>query len=64
MLFRLAARLRDLLGGVPAFRPIYRRLPSKGRCKACHAPFHGFFSIPFRIVSIRPSRKNPRLCTM
>jgi len=64
MLFRFAAYLRGLLGGVPAFRPIYRIFPSKGRCKACSAPFHGIFSIPFRMVSIRPSRKNPRLCTM
>lgn len=63
-MFRLLAAVRQLLGGVPAFRPIYRRLPSRERCKACLAPFHGLFSFPFRMVGIRPSRKNPHLCTM
>ncbi len=56
--------IRDLLGGVEGMRPIHRLLPSDDRCKACLAPFKGIFSIPFRIVQIRPSRKNPHLCTM
>jgi adenylate cyclase len=61
---RLVVALRELLGGVPAFRPIYRRLPSRERCKVCLAPFQGLVSLPFRMVGIRPSRKNPHICTL
>lgn len=55
---------RQLLGEAKGFRRAYRLLPSIRRCKECLAPFHGVFSIPFRMVGIRPSRKNPNLCTM
>lgn len=56
--------VRRALGGAPGFRPIYRHLPSEGRCKECWAPFEGIFAIPFRLVQIVRSRKNPNLCTM
>lgn len=56
--------IRRLLGGAPGFRPLYRHLPSAARCKECWAPFDGAFSIPFRLVQIIRSRKNPTLCTM
>jgi hypothetical protein len=39
-------------------------LPSTRRCKECLVPFLGLFSVPFRLVQIRPSRKNPNLCTL
>ena len=29
----------------------------------CLVPFEGVFSVPFRIVQLRPSRKNPNMCT-
>ena len=56
--------LRSLLGEARGLRPVYRRLPSARRCKECFAPFQGLFSVPFQIAWIRPSRKNPNLCTM
>jgi adenylate cyclase len=57
-------RLRRFLGGAKIARTIYRRLPSAKRCKECLVPFVGLFSVPFRFVQIRPSRKNPNLCTL
>ena len=57
-------RVRKLLGDAPGFRHFYRHLPSERRCKACLLPFHGIFSAPFRFVQLRPSRKNPNLCTL
>lgn len=58
------APIRRVMGGSPGFRPIYRHLPSDHRCKECWAPFDGVFALPFRIVQIVRSRKNPNLCTM
>ena len=60
----LLARFRRPIGGAPGTRRLWRRLPSAKRCKEWFAPFQGVFSIPLRIVQIRPSRKNPNLCTM
>ena len=56
--------LRRLLGEAPGLRPIYRLKLSKRRCKQCFVPFQGLFAVPFHIMWIRPSRKNPNLCTM
>ena len=39
-------------------------MPSLRRCKECLVPFHGVFAISFRMVGIRPSWKNPNLCTI
>jgi ribosomal protein L34E len=55
---------RQRLGGAKVVRRVYRRLPSGKRCKECLIPFLGVFSVPFRLVNIRPSRKNPHLCTL
>ena len=44
-------------------RRILRWLPSVMRCKVCWLPFQGPFSVPFKIVQMRPSRKNPSMCT-
>ena len=60
--FFIATRQR--LGGARVARRVYRRLPSRQRCKECLVPFLGMFSVPFRLVNIRPSRKNPNLCTL
>lgn len=60
--FFIAARQR--LGGARVVRRAYRHLPSRQRCKECLVPFLGAFSVPFRLVNIRPSRKNPNLCTL
>jgi adenylate cyclase len=57
-------RARQLLGGAKLARRVYRRLPSAKRCKECLVPFLGPFSIPFSLLQIRPSRKNPNLCTL
>jgi hypothetical protein len=57
-------QLRQKLGATAVARRLYRRLPSAGRCKECLVPFHGVFSIPFSLIQIRPSRKNPKLCTL
>ena len=59
----LIGLIRTAVGGPKSFRPAYRFFPSGHRCKHCHAPFHGLFAIPFRLYQIRPSRKNPKLCT-
>jgi adenylate cyclase len=53
-----------MLGATKITRRLYRRLPSTKRCKECLVPFLGLFSIPFSLVQIRPSRKNPNLCTL
>ena len=45
-------------------RSVMRRLPSAKRCKQCYVPFIGAASLPFRAIQIRPSRKNPNLCTI
>ena len=57
-------RLRQMLGATKITRRLYRRLPSDKRCKECLVPFLGLFSIPFSLLQIRPSRKNPNLCTL
>jgi hypothetical protein len=57
-------RARQSLGTTRMARRVYRRLPSASRCKECLVPFLGLFSLPFRLVQIRPSRKNPSLCTL
>ncbi len=64
MRLEIMRAIREAVGGTPAFRPVWRRLPSARRCKACLAPFNGGFALPFRAVGIRPSRKNPHLCTL
>ena len=56
--------VRHSLRTVKIARRFYRRLPSTRRCKECLVPFLGVFSVPFRLVQIRPSRKNPNLCTL
>ena len=56
--------LRKTLGTTQMARKVYRHLPSGKRCKECMVPFLGLFSIPFHLVQIRPSRKNPYLCTL
>jgi hypothetical protein len=61
---RLLIRIRQSLGSTKIARRLYRRLPSTRRCKECLVPFLGLFSVPFRFVQIRPSRKNPNLCTL
>jgi hypothetical protein len=56
--------LRRRLGTTQSARRFYRLLPSGKRCKECLVPFLGICSLPFRLVQIRPSRKNPNLCTL
>jgi hypothetical protein len=48
---------------LPAYRRFNRILPSAHRCKRCWAPFRGPFGFLYNLVMIRPSRKNPSLCT-
>ncbi|HUQ16925.1 MAG TPA: hypothetical protein VM070_03980 [Candidatus Saccharimonadales bacterium] len=48
---------------LPAYRRVNRLLPSSGRCKRCWAPFGGPFAFLYKAFLIRPSRKNPYLCT-
>lgn len=56
--------LRGLAGGDANARRVFRRLPSHRRCKVCAVPFDGVVSVPFKIADIRPSRKNPGICTI
>jgi adenylate cyclase len=61
---RLLIRIRQSLRSTQIARRLYRRLPSARRCKECLVPFVGLFSVPFSLMWIRPSRKNPNLCTL
>ena len=56
--------VRQVIGGAPGLRRIWRRIPSPRRCKQCYVPFVGPFCVPFHLMQIRPSRKNPNLCTV
>lgn len=58
------ACIRQRLGTTRIARRFYRRLPSHKRCKECLVPFLGICAVPFRLLQIRPSRKNPNLCTL
>jgi len=60
----LFVALRQRLGAAQMARRCYRFLPSGKRCKECLVPFLGICSLPFRLLQIRPSRKNPNLCTL
>ena len=54
-----------MLGSRKGMRFFFRRvMPSSRRCKVCWVPFQGLFSVPFQVFQIRPSRKNPHICTM
>lgn len=57
-------RVRQAVGGSSFTRPMARHLPASDRCKECAIPFTGPFSLPFQMVSIRRSRKNPHMCTL
>jgi adenylate cyclase len=61
---RILVILRQRLGTTQLARLLYRHLPSGKRCKECLVPFVGVFAVPFRLLQIRPSRKNPNLCTL
>ena len=56
--------LRGTIGTTKMARLLNRHLPSGKRCKECLVPFLGFFALPYRLLQIRPSRKNPQLCTL
>ncbi len=56
--------LRQYAGGSVNARKVFRHLPSERRCKVCAAPFLGLVSLPFKLADIRPSRKNPNICTL
>lgn len=56
--------VRKLVGEAQGMRRIYRHLPSSRRCKQCLIPFEGLFAVKFRMLGIKPARKNPNLCTM
>lgn len=60
-----AEGLRRLVGGPRVVtRLLFRHMHSSRRCKVCWVPLRGLLSAPFQIIRIRPSRKNPDLCTM
>jgi adenylate cyclase len=61
---QILIRIRQGIGTTLIARRIYRHLPSSERCKECLVPFLGICSLPFRFLQIRPSRKNPNLCTL
>lgn len=56
---------KGLVEGHGAFaRRLFRTAPQGPRCAICFAPFHGIGGRVFSLVGFRPSRKNPRYCTM
>jgi hypothetical protein len=56
--------IRQRFGTTEMAHGVYRHLSSSKRCKECLVPFLGVCSLPFRLLQIRPSRKNPNLCTL
>ncbi|MEK7215388.1 MAG: adenylate/guanylate cyclase domain-containing protein [Chloroflexota bacterium] len=60
----VVGRIRQAVGGSSFTRPMVRHLPASDRCKECAIPFTGPFSLPFQMVAIRRSRKNPHMCTL
>ena len=55
-----------MLSGQIAFYRRYRKLlgliPSRHRCKNCHAPFEGLGGLVMRLFAHGPYNKNPRFC--
>ncbi len=45
-------------------RRVMRVLPGPPRCKVCNNPFGGIGGGICRLVGFRPSRKNPRICSL
>jgi hypothetical protein len=56
--------IRRTVGTTKLARLLHRHLPSGKPCKECLVPFLGVFALPYRFLRIRPSRKNPHLCTL
>jgi adenylate cyclase len=43
---------------------VWRHLPGPPRCRMCSAPFGGIGRFAARPMGLRPSRKNPSMCSM
>jgi adenylate cyclase len=50
--------------GLSFLRKVVSILPGAPRCKVCNNPFGGFGGHLCRAIGFRPSRKNPRLCSL
>jgi hypothetical protein len=61
---RILIWIRRTVGTTKMARLLHRHLPSSKRCKECLVPFLGIFAVPYQLLQIRPSRKNPHLCTL
>lgn len=61
---KLLIWLRRTIGTTKMARLLHRHLPSGKRCKECLVPFLGIFALPYQLLQIRASRKNPQLCTL
>ena len=61
---KLLIWIRRTVGTTKIARLVYRHLPSSKRCKECLVPFLGIFAVPYQMLQIRASRKNPHLCTL
>ena len=48
--------------GLRRGRHLLSLLPTNPRCKLCHAPFAGPFTVLMGLLGKRPSTKNPRFC--
>ncbi|NIP51727.1 MAG: adenylate/guanylate cyclase domain-containing protein [Phycisphaerae bacterium] len=47
----------------PAFKPIFRALPTEPRCQVCYIPFAGLGGfISKRLLDVKPSPMNPHIC--
>ena len=47
----------------PAFKPIYRAMPSEPRCQICYIPFGGIGGFISRhLLAVKPSKMNPHIC--
>ena len=47
----------------PAFKPVFRALPSEPRCQICYIPFAGIGGwISKHLLDVKPSKMHPHIC--
>lgn len=59
-----AAGLRKLMRNGSKMRLLMGRLSSGTCCKGYWTPFEGLFAVPFHLMKVRSSRKNPNMWTI
>jgi adenylate cyclase len=58
------AMLSGEMAGITILKRLFKMIPSEPRCKLCTAPFGRPGSLVLRLIGVRPSALNRRICTM